>query len=87
VALILPRYPLKESGNLLIVNADGDGGTVEGVTLQCAHCGGHWQVIPKSGRRRGWCRSCDKPTCGARACLKCVPMEKQIEEIERRGRL
>jgi hypothetical protein len=62
-----------------------DGKKFEADTLQCCHCGGHFIVRPGSGTKRGWCLKCNKPTCGKPECDKCVPTEKQIEEIERRS--
>ena len=69
--------------------ATGPAGTEdEGETLQCVHCQAHWRIEPGSGRKRGWCFNCGGPTCGARDCVeKCEPWEKQIEEMERRGRV
>jgi len=51
-------------------------------TLRCQHCGMHWIVMPGSGRRRGWCMSCNGPTCGKAECDACVPTEQQLENIE-----
>ena len=53
-------------------------------TLQCVHCGGHWQIIPGSGRVRGWCGRCNGPTCGPRCLVgaDCVPVEQLLENME-----
>ncbi len=51
-------------------------------TLQCVHCGGHWVVVPGSGRKRGFCLKCCGPVCGPR-CLECRPAEAQLEAVER----
>lgn len=60
--------------------AGPDAGMTEGVTLQCAHCGMHWQAQPGSGRQRGWCFKCAAPSCGKRVCeSECVPQEKWLE--------
>lgn len=53
-----------------------------GYTLQCVHCGQHWQVIPGSGRKRGWCFYCNGPTCGLPNCRYHVPYEVLLEYIE-----
>lgn len=53
-------------------------------TLQCPHCSGHFVVEPGSGTRRGWCFNCAAVTCGAEACVACVPWEKALEAHERR---
>ena len=61
-----------------------NGSVVERDTLQCVHCGMHWQVIPGSGRHRGWCQSCGGPACGKQQCMAtCYPMEKRLEDMER----
>ncbi len=59
------------------------GGTVEGETLQCVHCAYHWQIIPGSGRQRGFCLKCNGPTCGKGKCYECMPQEKWLEMMER----
>jgi hypothetical protein len=54
-------------------------------TRQCCHCGQHYVSVKGSGKRRGFCRYCFAVTCGAAACDVCVPMEKQLEIMERRA--
>lgn len=58
---------------------------IEEDTLQCVHCGMHWQVKPGSGNVRGFCGGCNGPICGAK-CLECVPIERGLENMEA-GRL
>ena len=58
---------------------------IEEDTLQCVHCGCHWQVKPGSGNVRGFCGKCNGPICGAK-CLECVPIERGLENMEA-GRL
>ena len=59
---------------------------MEGETLQCVHCQMHWVVEVGSGKLRGFCRNCMGPTCGKQLCMEhCIPAEKMIEEMERRG--
>ncbi len=65
--------------------ADPDAAIIEEDTLQCVHCGCHWQVKPGSGNVRGFCGKCNGPICGAR-CLECVPIERGLENLEA-GRL
>ena len=50
-------------------------------TLQCVHCGGHWQCRPGSGNVRGYCWRCNGPVCGP-ACAECVPVEQRLEQME-----
>jgi hypothetical protein len=56
--------------------------TIEGETLQCCHCGGHWTVRPGSGLERGFCFKCNQVHCGGPSCWECVPQEKVLENIE-----
>ena len=47
-------------------------------SLQCGHCGLHWQVV--KGNEGGWCLSCMKPICYKQICNEeCVPYEAQME--------
>ena len=55
-------------------------------TLMCCHCGVHWIPIRGSGRKRGFCRKCMAVTCGKQECDRCLPMEKELEMIERKMR-
>ena len=53
-------------------------------SVRCNHCEYHFWVQPGSGKTRGFCMICMKPTCGAEACLPCVPFEeKMIREAQR----
>ncbi len=61
--------------------ASGPNGTFEADTQQCVHCGGHWQVSPGSGKRRGYCGRCKGHFCSPK-CSKCVPMEQMLENME-----
>lgn len=65
--------------------AAGPCGTVEADTLQCGHCGRHWTIQPGSGRQRGFCLLCMKPTCGPHCLVgdACVSQEQMIENMER----
>lgn len=52
-----------------------------GETLQCVHCGMHWDRVPGSGRQRGFCLKCNGVLCGKRECLiECKPIEKRLDE-------
>ena len=55
-------------------------------TLQCIHCQAHWQFVPGSGRKRGYCMNCGGPTCGKKDCeTNCEHWEKKLERIEKGG--
>ena len=71
---------LKPHGYVQIV---GDGPLVERDTLQCCHCGGHWMVIPGSGRTRGYCLKCAAVHCGGQGCWECRPYQKIVDEGRR----
>lgn len=64
--------------------------TAEGVkerdTQQCCHCSGHFNVVPGSGKVRGWCTLCNRVTCGQPACNEHFPFEKRMDLYEK-GRL
>ena len=63
--------------------AEGWWGEIEELdTCQCCHCGAHFAIKPGSGKRRGFCLSCGKVTCGREMCDPCVPMMQQIENVE-----
>jgi len=54
-------------------------GEVQYKSLQCAHCGVHWQVESRQDEG-GWCLKCMKPLCSKEECYSdCVPYEAQIE--------
>lgn len=55
-------------------------------TLQCCHCGGHFEHVPGSGRRRGFCLACYGVTCGAVRCNPCRPFEQQLDDREKLAR-
>ena len=69
---------LRPKGTSILSGPDG---VIEADTLQCVHCGCHWQVQPGSGKRRGFCSRCTGPVCGPQ-CSECVPMERQLEIME-----
>ncbi len=72
----------------LVTISDPATGMQEFDTLMCIHCQYHWRVIPGSGRKRGWCVSCNGALCGKEQCMKvCAHFMKQIEAIEAKGRV
>ena len=68
-----------------ITISDPDAGLIEADTLQCVHCGCHWEMKPGSGNMRGFCTRCNGPVCGPK-CRECVPIERGLENLEA-GRL
>jgi hypothetical protein len=65
------------------VTTSPDGPTVEFDTLQCCHCGKHFNVVRGSGTKRGFCLKCMQVTCGSERCMACLPHEKWIEGVEK----
>ena len=72
----------REDGTIIITPHDSDR-TVMVKTVQCRHCGRHWQWIKGSGKRRGYCTRCGGITCGSSKCDPCVPHEQQLENVEK----
>lgn len=50
-------------------------------TVQCCHCGSHTQIDVRGRPKGGWCRNCQGFICGP-ACLRCVPLEARLENLE-----
>lgn len=48
----------------------------------CPHCQGLFNVRPGSGRTRGFCFLCNRPTCGKPGCDRCAPWEARMEAME-----
>jgi hypothetical protein len=71
---------LRPHGTIIVCDVDGK--ETQADSLQCVHCGAHWVVVKGSGIRRGFCRNCMGPTCGADACCTCIPLEKKLEMVE-----
>ena len=58
-------------------------GQAVGDTYQCAHCGGHFDMVKGSGKLRGYCTKCGHITCGKYECCTCVPFEKKLDLMEK----
>ena len=70
-----------------VIISDPETGIREFDTLMCIHCQFHWQVVPGSGRHRGWCVNCNGALCGKEKCMKeCAHFMKQIEKMEAHAR-
>lgn len=67
---------MREDGALIV-----DGAQIAS-TQMCCHCGGHFQMVKGSGKRRGFCMKCMKITCGAPECDPCIPLEARLEIME-----
>jgi hypothetical protein len=66
-----------ENGQFFVQDVNG---TKQFNSVQCKHCGMHWQTVPGSGRIRGYCTNCHGLVCGSSACVhECVPFEAQLE--------
>lgn len=51
-------------------------------TFTCCHCGGVEVERKGSGTKRGFCLLCGAKTCGSPACDSCIPIERQLENLE-----
>lgn len=63
-----------------IITQDYDGREVHIDTKQCCHCGGHFPIVPGSGKLRGFCMKCSAVTCGKSCCNVCRPYQKFKDE-------
>lgn len=70
-------------GQLTSEHYDG-GAPVIRELVRCIHCDYRWVWIPGSGRRRGYCLSCQGITCGQAHCdaAGCVHWAQRIENAE-----
>lgn len=68
----------RDNGHTQYFDPDADRPVDEFKTLQCVHCGGHWECRPGSGKTRGFCMNCNGPICGPK-CRECIPHEKWLE--------
>ena len=85
----------------VLIVTDPEGATFEADTARCGHCQQVVATKPGSGATvylvpagHGWreepgafCRVCMAPVCLAcHAVGRCVPWERQLEQVERRAR-
>ncbi len=69
---------MREAGGIL------ENGQQIGSTMQCCHCGRHWEYVPGSGAVRSFCTRCHAVTCGNQKCVtECVPIEQWLEQQEK----
>lgn len=71
----------RPAGHMFVTDLNGS--LTESDTLQCVHCGLHWQVVPGSKRKRGFCMACMGVTCGPACSRECYPLEKRLEDVEK----
>jgi|SRR3972149_5074974 len=71
------KYEHKASGYWIV-----DGVEVA-ATIQCCHCGMHYVSIRGSGKTRGFCMGCMRPTCGKKQCDPCLAFEKRVDLLEK----
>ena len=85
--VLLPSHTRPKAHGVLIAT-HWDGTREERDVLTCAHCQYIWEVVPGSGRERGWCLRCAGPTCGRAPCARrgCVPFKKWLDTVERKAR-
>lgn len=72
----------RRPGGCMILTDPAMANAVHMDTVQCCHCDAHYAVEPGSGKTRGFCMSCMKPTCGSDACCNCEPFEKKLQDYE-----
>lgn len=77
----IPQAVRKPDGYTRTTGPNGE--HVDCDTLQCCHCGGHFEVIKGSGRLRGFCPRHNAVTCGRSACMVCIDREERLENLER----
>lgn len=65
------------------------GRTMTRATTTCCHCNGITVIAQGATPDEcgGFCMLCHRPTCRTCAGKECRPFERQLEAIERRGRL
>jgi hypothetical protein len=65
---------------------DISAGTFESDTVQCGHCGRHMHIKPRMdpADMGGLCKQCMKFECPACVGKGCSPLERRIEQMEKR---
>ncbi len=60
------------------------GEIVDADTLQCSHCGCHFEVVAGSGKLRGFCTRCMGYVCGQPFCMMhCHTAEQKLNNLEK----
>ena len=72
------------------VSSSGPDQSYEADTVQCAHCGKHYEIRPRESPSAagGYCGRCAAPICTRCGVtmgrtLKCAPFERRLEITER----
>lgn len=73
---------MKDHGLLVVSDPGIDKPLNEIPTTQCVHCGGHFPLLPGSGRIRGWCMNCNGMVCGP-GCADCIPLDLMLGNMEK----
>lgn len=73
-----PRSSIRDG---LIIITD-EKGFNEMQTRACPHCGGHFIVIPGSGKLRHFCHLCHAATCDKVQCYEHSSFEKRLDLVE-----
>jgi len=71
----------KPSGTVIFTSPEGM--ISEADTVQCVHCGGHFQWVKGSGIKRSYCMACKGMTCGGASCVDHFPFEKKLDLYEK----
>jgi hypothetical protein len=78
---------MRVAGYNVLIDRESDKVLAEFESARCGHCGGHFRIVPGSGRTRGWCSACGV-TCGAAACATHVEhWEQRLDRIEAADRI
>lgn len=73
------------AGAIMYDGGSASGWTVIQETIQCVHCGAHINIVPGSGRERGFCLNCMGVVCGHKNCYECIPEEQMLLNMEAAG--
>ena len=84
----LQRTSVRDVRGTTILTPEPNTKEIHAETRQCVHCGMHFEIVPGSGTRRGYCMACGGVTCGQKIdCeTRCQHFESKIEQMEREGR-
>ena len=88
--LVNPQWTSRKASAYVRGDLPEKDAALEADMLMCKHCQMTWYIQPGSGIKRGWCYSCQGPTCGKPRCMQhCggqLHFMKEIEKMEAKGR-